>query len=76
VNQSDSGAPCQERLRLINEWMAAVREHSSALTNVSLTAEHSSAGDRVEALAELERCRAVVEAAEEALTTHRAEHGC
>jgi len=76
VTQHDVDRSCPERLRLTTEWMAAVDAHSSALSKLSLETGRLSAEQRAITLQELERRQLVVEAAEEALDLHPAEHGC
>jgi len=60
----------------MNEWMTAVREHASALTDANQRFAVLTPVDRTRVLAELARLRDHTDSARAALTAHRAEHGC
>lgn len=76
MSQRDKLEPCAERMRLMDEWMAAIREHSSTLTNVTRRFGFLSCDDRAGALMELERLRTRIDEAQASLDAHREEHNC
>jgi hypothetical protein len=71
-----SNPVCEVRKQLMEAWVAAARDHADALTNLNFSASLLTMEERREAHEELERRRARVESAVDALEEHRRSHGC